>query len=62
MRKVKEGNVIHLIPEEIGTMNLRCSSCGVIKNELDIGVVGDILTCECGSNSFIPQCELEELM
>lgn len=62
MRKVKKGNIVYLIPKQPDTMDLRCSNCGVVKNELDIGVVGDVLTCECGSNSFIPQCDLEELM
>lgn len=62
MRKVKKGNIIYLIPEKPGTMNLRCSSCGIVKNELDIGVVGDVLTCECGSSSFTVQMDIEELM
>jgi len=38
MRKVKEGNVIYIIPKQPDTMDLRCSCCGVIKNEVDIDV------------------------
>ena len=42
-------------------MDLRCSGCGTIKNELDVKVENNRLMCECGSNSFIPQCDLEDL-
>ena len=62
MRKIKEGNIIRLVPEEENTMNLRCSNCGLVKNELDIDTKDGVLTCECGSISFIVQCDLEELM
>ena len=62
MRKIKEGNIIRLVPEEENTMNLRCSNCGLVKNELDIDIKDGVLTCECGSSSFIVQCDLEELM
>ena len=62
MRKIKEGNIIRLVPEEENTINLRCSNCGLVKNELDIDTKGGVLTCECGSSSFIVQCDLEELM
>ena len=50
------------VPKELHTMDLRCSSCGIVKNELDIGVVGDILTCECGSSSFTAQMDIDELI
>ena len=62
MRKIKEGNIIRLVPEEENTINLRCSNCGLVKNELDIDIKDGVLTCECGSSSFIVQCDLEELM
>ena len=62
MRKIKEGNIIRLVPEEENTINLRCSNCGLVKNELDIDTNDGVLTCECGSSSFIVQCDLEELM
>lgn len=62
MRKVKEGNVIYLIPKEPDSMDLRCSNCGVVKNELDIEVAEGVYRCECGSSSFIPQLDIEELM
>ena len=62
MRKIKEGNIIRLVPEEENTINLRCSNCGLVKNELDIDTKDGVLTCECGRSSFIVQCDLEELM
>lgn len=62
MRKVKEGNVIFLIPKQPDTMDLRCSCCGAVKNELDIDVVEGVLTCECGSSSFTIQMDIEEMM
>ena len=62
MRKIKEGNITRLVPEKENTMNLRCSNCGLVKNELDIDTKDGVLTCECGSSSFIVQCDLEELM
>ena len=62
MRKIKEGNIIRLVPEEENTMNLRCSNCGLVKNELDIDAKDGVYTCQCGSSSFIVQCDLEELM
>lgn len=61
MRKVKKDNVIYLVPKDKNTMDLRCSGCGIIKNELDVKVENNRLMCECGSNSFIPQCDLEDL-
>ncbi|HBI93843.1 MAG TPA: hypothetical protein DDY58_16245 [Terrisporobacter glycolicus] len=62
MRKIKEGNVIYIIPKDKDTMDLRCSCCGTIKNELDIDVLEGIYRCECDSSSFIPQIEIEEMM
>ena len=63
MRKVKEGNVIYLVKERPDSMDLRCSSCGIVKNEDDIEVdERGLYKCKCGSSSFLPQCELEELM
>lgn len=58
MRKIKKNNVIYLVPKEDDSMDLRCSSCGIVKNELDIEVLDNRLICKCGSNSFIPQCEI----
>ena len=66
MRKIKEGNVIYLIQKDKNTMDLRCSECGVVKNELDIEVEVDKVTnrnvykCECGCKTFTPQIDLEE--
>lgn len=62
MRKVIEGNVIFLIPKQPDTMDLRCSCCGEVKNELDIEVENGVYVCECGSSSFIPQIDIEEMM
>ena len=62
MRKIKEGNIIRLVPEEENTMNLRCSNCGLVKNELDIDTKDGVYICECGSSSFTPMIDLEELM
>ena len=63
MRKVKEGNVIFLIPKQPDTMDLRCSCCGAVKNELDIDVdETGLYKCKCGSSSFIPQIDIEEMM
>lgn len=67
MRKVKEGNIIYLIPKDKNTMDLRCSNCGQIKNETDITVVLDKNTnikkymCECGCSTFtITNMEIED--
>lgn len=63
MRKVKEGNVIYLVPKQPDTMDLRCSCCRTVKNELDINVdERGLYKCECGSNSFVAQMDLEEMM
>ena len=66
MRKIKEGNIIYLVAKDEYTMDLRCSECGVVKNELDITVEVDeisnrnVYKCECGSSTFTPQIDLEE--
>ncbi|WP_434794407.1 hypothetical protein TPDSL_13860 [Terrisporobacter petrolearius] len=60
MIKIKKENVIFLVPKVEGTMDLRCSNCGIVKNELEIETIDRVLTCECGSCSFIPQEELNE--
>ena len=62
MRKIKKGNIIYLIPKQPDTMDLKCSNCGLVKNELDIDTKDGVYTCQCGSSSFIVQCDLEELM
>ena len=62
MRRVRKGNVIYLVEEEKDTMQLRCSCCGKVKNELDIEEKDGVLTCDCGSSSFIVQGDLEELI
>ena len=47
-------------------MYLRCSECGVVKNELDITVEVDnisntkVYQCECGCKIFTPQIDLEK--
>ena len=66
MRKIKEGNVIYLVAKDEKTMDLRCSGCGVVKNELDITIEVDNITnmkvykCECGCKTFTPQIDLDE--
>lgn len=66
MRKITEGNVVYLVAKYKDTMYLRCSECGVVKNELDITVEVDnisnrkIYKCECGSKIFTPQIDLEK--
>lgn len=68
MRKIKDGNVIYLVAKDKNTMDLRCSDCGEVKNELDITVDIDKNTgfkkyiCECGCGMFTPQLDLEELI
>ena len=62
MRKVRKGNIVYLIPKQPDTMDLKCSNCGLVKNELDIDTKDGVLTCECGSSSFTPMIDLEELM
>ena len=62
MRRTKEGNIIYLVPKQSDSMDLRCSSYGVVKNELDIDSIDNKLVCECGSNSFTIQMDIEELM
>ena len=63
MRKIKEGNVIYLVAKDKDTMDLRCSECGVVKNELDITVEIDkiknrkVYKCECGCKTFTPSYE-----
>ncbi|MGL5766305.1 MAG: hypothetical protein ACRCX8_11760 [Sarcina sp.] len=60
MRKVREGNVIYLVKKDPNTMDLRCSSCDEVK--IPQMAVDGICVCECGSSSFVPQIDLEELM
>ncbi len=66
MRKIKDGNVIYLVKKEKDSMELRCSSCDIVKNEADITVEIDNATgfkkykCECGCSTFTPQIDLEE--
>ena len=62
MRKIKKGNIIYLIPKQPDTMDLKCSNCGLVKNELDIDTKDGVYICECGSSSFTPMIDLEELM
>ena len=62
MRKIKKGNIVYLIPKQPDTMDLKCSNCGLVKNELDIDIKDGVLTCECGSSSFTPMIDLEESM
>lgn len=68
MRKIKDGNVIYLVAKDKNTMDLRCSDCGVVKNELDITVELNNVTnrkvykCECGCKTFTPQIDLDEFI
>ena len=62
MRKIKKGNIIYLVPKKSDTMDLKCSNCGLVKNELDIDTKEGVYTCQCGSSSFTPMIDLEELM
>lgn len=66
MIKRKVGNVIYLEKKKENSMELRCSSCDVVKNEGEITVQVDEATgfrkykCECGCSTFTPQIDLEE--
>jgi len=63
-----EDNVVYIGKKQKDTMDLRCSNCNVVKNEGEIIVEVDKETgfkkykCECGSSSFVPQMDLEEIL
>lgn len=57
-----EGNVVYLDKKQKDTMDLRCSMCGTVKNEMQLTVEDGIYKCECGSCSFVPQIDLEEIL
>ena len=60
--KIKtEGNVVYLDKKPKDTMELRCCMCGTVKNEMQLDVQNGLYKCECGSSSFIPLIDLEEL-
>lgn len=56
-----EGNVVYIEKKQKDTMNLRCCMCGTVKNEMQLEVKDGLYKCECGSSSFIPLIDLEEL-
>ncbi len=58
----KEGNVVYIEKKQKDTMDLRCSMCGTVKNEMQLNVENGLYKCECGSRSFIPQIDLEEIL
>lgn len=60
--KVKtEANIVYIDKKPKDTMELRCCMCGTIKNEIQIEVENGLYKCTCGSSSFIPLVDLEEL-
>lgn len=56
-----EGNVVYIEKKQKDTMDLRCSMCGEVKNEMQLTVENGLYKCECGSSSFVPLIDLEEL-
>lgn len=56
-----EGNIVYLDKKQKDTMDLRCCMCGTVKNEMQLEVKNGLYKCECGSSSFIPLIDLEEL-
>lgn len=56
-----EGNVVYLEKKQKDTMDLRCCMCGTIKNEMQLNVESGLYKCECGSSSFVPLIDLEEM-
>ena len=50
-----EGNVIYIDKKQKDTMDLRCSMCGTVKNEMQLTIEDGIYKCECGSHSFDEQ-------
>lgn len=60
--KIKtEGNVVYIDKKQKDTMDLRCIMCGTVKNEMQLKVEDGLYKCDCGSSSFIPLIDLEEL-
>lgn len=57
-----EGNVVYIEKKQKDTMDLRCSMCGEVKNEMQLTVEDGLYKCECGSRSFVPQIDLEEIL
>lgn len=57
-----EDNVVYIGKKQKDTMDLRCSMCGVVKNEMQLTVEDGLYKCECGSSSFVPQMDLEEIL
>lgn len=53
-----EDNVVYIEKKQKETMDLRCSMCGTVKNEMQLTVEDRLYKCECGSHSFIPQIDL----
>ena len=61
MRIRREGKVIYLVQTRPNTIDMKCSNCGIIKNEDDIKVNDrGMYVCKCGSSIFIPLCDIEE--
>ena len=57
--KIKtEDNVVYIEKKQKETMDLRCSMCGTVKNEMQLTVENRLYKCECGSSSFVPQINL----
>lgn len=56
-----EGNVVYIEKKQKDTMNLRCCMCGTVKNEMQLEVKDGLYKCKCGSSSFVPLIDLEEL-
>lgn len=49
-----EGNVVYIEKKQKDTMDLRCSMCGTVKNEMQLNVENGLYKCECGSSLFNP--------
>ena len=61
MKMKTEGNVVYIDKKQKDTMDLRCCMCGTVKNEMQLKVENGLYKCKCGSSSFIPLIDLEEL-
>lgn len=57
-----EGNVVYLGKKQKDTMDLKCSMCGEIKNEMQLTVEDRLYKCKCGSSSFTIQSDIEEIL
>ena len=47
-----EGNVVYIEKKQKDTMDLRCSMCRTVKNEMQLKVENGLYKCECGSTDI----------